>query len=80
MSKAPISDFQKSFLAKAGMKVFTEKEFAEQIEFAKDEIMAMAIDAAKQAVLIERELCAELMDKMELPLAAEAIRTRTNKK
>ena len=89
----PISDFQKSFLAKAGMKVFTEKEFAEEIERAKDEIMTMAINAAKQAVLIERVLCAEVVDKMreeikdipDMPMSvdvtlekcAEKIRSRT---
>lgn len=96
MKEEKLSDFQKSFLARGGMKMFTEKEFEEHLENAKDEIMGMAIDAAKQAVLIERELCAKVVDEMkaglentpDMPLSvgvalekcAENIRNRTKKK
>lgn len=83
-----MSDFQKQFLAKGvGNQLFTQKEFDDALSEAKAEIMAMAIEASRTAVMMEREYCAKLVDKMaddeeegELCTAirnvAEAIRNR----
>lgn len=89
MSKVELSDFQKRFLLGAGAQqtLYTEKEFAEAVAQAKAEIMAIAIDTSKRAVMIEREACAELVDKLAaeeeegelstaMKNAAEAIRNR----
>lgn len=64
MSKKPeLSDFQKNFLLHqgAGQTLFTQKEFDERLAQAKAEIMAIAIQTSKQAVMIERRACAELV-------------------
>ena len=67
--KVELSDFQKSFLLQqgAGQTLLTQKEFDERLAQAKAEIMAVAIQTSKQAVLIERRACAELV----LRLASE---------
>lgn len=74
-----MSDFQKSFLSRSGMQVYTQKEFDEQIAIKQAEIMQIAIDTTKTAIVIEREECAKIADAMELPAAAEAIRNRLKK-
>ena len=57
------SDFQKQFFAKGtGATLFTQKEFDDALEIAKAEIMAFAIDASRQAVMMEREACAKIVD------------------
>ena len=58
-----MSDFQKRFLLGqgAGQTLYTEKEFAEHLAQAKAEIMAIAIQTSKQAIMIERQACAELV-------------------
>lgn len=62
MSKGEMSDFQKAFLAKGTQsQIFTQKEFDEALTFAKAEIMAMAIEASKTAVIMERESCARMV-------------------
>jgi hypothetical protein len=61
MSK-DMSDFQKAFLAKGVQNtLFTQKEFDDALAFAKAEIMAMAIEASKTAVIMEREACARII-------------------
>lgn len=62
MSKVELSDFQKRFLLGAGAQqtLYTEKEFNEALAQAKAEIMAIAIETSKQAVMIERQACAEV--------------------
>ena len=69
MSKVELSDFQKRFLlgTGAGQTLFTEKEFGEAMAQAKAEIMAVAIETSRQAVMIERQACAEIV----MALAAE---------
>lgn len=65
MSKAEMSDFQKMFLSKGtGHNVFTQREFDEALAIAKAEIMAVAIQTTKQAIIIEREACADLVDSL----------------
>ncbi len=62
MSKVELSDFQKRFLAQGtGQTLYTEKEFNEVLAQAKGEIMAIAIQTSKKAVMIERQACAELV-------------------
>lgn len=64
MSKVELSDFQKRFLlgTGAGQTLFTEKEFSEAMTQAKAEIMAIAIETSKQAIMIEREECAKILE------------------
>ena len=64
MSKVELSDFQKRFLlgTGAGQTLFTEKEFGEAMTQAKAEIMAIAIETSKQAIMIEREECAKILE------------------
>lgn len=83
-----MSNFQKQFLASSGqVQVFTQKEFDDALVLAKAEIMTVAIETTKQAIFIEREACAELVDELAdreeegefrtaLKDAAEAIRNR----
>jgi len=59
-----MSDFQKSFLARGGMQVYTQKEFDEHLAVGKAQIMQIAIDTTKTAIAIEREECAKLVDEM----------------
>lgn len=82
-----MSDFQKSFLGRGGMQVYTQKEFDEQLVIAKAEIMQIAIETTKTAIAIEREECAKVCEQFEpdsfylgqLKNAAEAIRNRMKK-
>lgn len=90
MSKVELSDFQKRFLLGAGAQqtLYTEKEFNEALAQAKAEIMAIAIETSKQAIMIEREECAKICEEMakgpddtgvaarNLEIAAERIRNR----
>lgn len=55
-----MSDFQKSFLGRGGMQVYTQKEFDEQLAIGKASIMQVAIDTTKTAIAIEREECAKI--------------------
>ena len=58
-----MSDFQKAFLAKGvGNKLFTQEEFNEALTMAKAEIMTLAIEASRTAVIMEREACAKIVD------------------
>lgn len=60
---AELSDFQRKILLGQGANVtlFTQKEFDDALNKAKAEIMAIAIEASKQAVVIERQACAEVV-------------------
>jgi hypothetical protein len=61
------SDFQKQFFAKGtGGTLFTQKEFDDALAVAQAEIMAMAIEASRTAVIMEREACAKLVDEEAL--------------
>jgi hypothetical protein len=63
MSKVELSDFQRKFLAQGtGQKLFTEVEFDQALAQAKAEIMAVAIQTSKQAIMIERRACAEMAE------------------
>jgi hypothetical protein len=51
--------FQTNLLAQ-GQAFFTQDEFNKALTEAKAEIMAIAIQATKQAVVMERQACAEM--------------------
>ena len=78
-----MSDFQKQFMAKGvGNTLFTQKEFDDALAMAQAEIMAMAIEASRTAVLIEREACAQIVEnfgsdkEISLNSISELIRNR----
>lgn len=75
-----MTDFQKSFLARGtGQTLFTQKEFDEALAISKAEIMAMAIEATRTAIKIERDECAKLAEEKDKELA-EKIRNRMAEK
>jgi hypothetical protein len=78
MSKVELSDFQKRFLLGqgAGQTLYTAKEFEEHLAQAKAEIMAIAIQTSKQAIMIERDACAEIVEAAGHVELAEQIRNR----
>ena len=58
-----MSDFQKQFMSRGtGAKLFTQTEFDEALTLAKAEIMAVAIETTKTAIMIERQACAKLAE------------------
>ena len=83
-----MSDFQRKFLAHGlGQKLWTQEEFDSHLAEAKAQIMAVAIETSRTAIMIEREACAELVDNLAtqedegetctaLKNAAEKIRNR----
>ncbi len=87
MSKVELTDFQKRFFAQGtGQQLFTAQEFESALAQAKGEIMAVAIQTTKQALLIERDECARILEnemaeqdtaiRGVLELLAERIRNR----
>ena len=78
------SDFQKQFFSKGtGGTLFTQKEFDDALAVAQAEIMAMAIEASRTAVIMEREACAKIVEEWgvktidpSLVEIAETIRNR----
>lgn len=69
---ADMSDFQKQFLAKGvGNKLFTQEEFDGELQAAQAEIVAMAIQATREAVVIEREECAKIVEEFTKKLGDE---------
>jgi hypothetical protein len=59
------------------MPMYTQKEFDAALAEAKAEIMAIAIQTTKQAILIEREECAKLADEcVDIEKLGDAIRNR----
>ena len=58
-----ISQLQRQLLSGGGgVTLFTQQEFDEALALAKAEIMAVAIQTTKQAILIEREECAKIVE------------------
>ena len=83
-NKNDLSPLGRQLLGHAGiMKFFTQSEFDAALTEAKAEIMAIAIQTTKQALLIEREECAKIAEKYKdglernySEIIAEAIRNR----
>jgi len=76
MSK-PMSDFQRQFLARGtGQQLYTENEFNEKLSQKMAEIMAVAIDTSKTAVMIERQACSDMVKEAGHLDLAESILNR----
>jgi hypothetical protein len=75
---AELSDFQRKFLNRNdAVEFFTQKEFDEALMLARAEIMAVAIETTRKAIMIEREECAKLADEcVNIEKLGEAIRNR----
>lgn len=82
MSKPELSPLARQILGHSNtMQMFTQKEFDRALEEAKAEIMAFAIDAARQAVALENEACARLADEcLNIETLGETIRARMLKR
>jgi hypothetical protein len=64
MEKKELSPLARQLLGHANvMPMFTQKEFDRELAHAKAEIMTIAIEATKQAIAIEREECARLVER-----------------
>jgi hypothetical protein len=74
---AELSPLARQLLGNSGaMKLFTQTEFDAALTEAKAEIMAIAIQTSKQAILIERNACADLALEWSQEELSEAIRHR----
>jgi len=73
-----LSTLAKQLLGGAGtIDLFTQSEFDEALALARAEIMTVAIETTKRAILIEREECAKLADECtDIEKLGEAIRNR----
>jgi Na+/phosphate symporter len=82
MSKPELSPLARQILGHSNtVQMFTQKEFDRALEEAKAEIMAFAIDAARQAVAMENEACAKLADEcVNIETLADQIRQRLSKR
>jgi len=61
--KKELSSLARQILGDSGhMKFFTQTEFDDALAIAKAEIMTVAIETTKQAIFIEREACAEVVE------------------
>jgi hypothetical protein len=74
---AELSPLARQLLGNSGaMKLFTQTEFDAALTEAKAEIMAIAIQTSKQAIVIERNACADLALEWSQEELSEAIRHR----
>ena len=71
-----MSQLQRQLLGQEHVKFYTQEEFESSLAIAKAEIMTVAIQTTKQALLIEREACAELARKDGHDELAEKILNR----
>ena len=73
-----LSPLARQFLGTSGaVKFFTQQEFDAALALAKAEIMTVAIETTKRAIMIEREECAKLADEcVDIEKLGEAIRNR----
>jgi hypothetical protein len=73
-----LSQLQRQLLGQGDVvKFYTQQEFDESLAIAKAEIMTVAIQATKHAIMIEREECAKLADEcVDIEKLGEAIRNR----
>ena len=75
--KKELSQLAKTILSGAGhITTFTQSEFDEALVLAKAEIMTVAIETTKQALMIERDECAKLAEADGHKDLAERIRNR----
>lgn len=58
-----MSQLQRQLLGGGGgVTLFTQQEFDDALTLVKAEIMAMAIEASRTAVMMEREACAKICE------------------
>jgi hypothetical protein len=63
--KKELSGLARQILSGGGhVQLFTQQEFDESLAMAKAEIMTVAIETSKQAIMIERQACADLVMKL----------------
>ena len=63
--KKEMSQLARQLLGTAGaVEFYTQQEFDAAIAVAKAEIMTEALETSKKVVMIEREACAELVQKL----------------
>jgi hypothetical protein len=75
--KKEVSQLARQILSGGGhVQLFTQQEFDEALAIGRAEIMTIAIETTKQALLIEREACAELAKEDGHPELAEKILNR----
>jgi hypothetical protein len=74
---AEISQLQRQLLGQDHVKFYTQQEFDQALAIAQAEIMTVAIETTKRAIMIEREECAKLADEcVDIEKLGEAIRNR----
>jgi hypothetical protein len=72
-----MSQLQRQLLGQDHVKFYTQQEFDAALAMAKAEIMTVAIETTKRAIMIEREECAKLADEcVNIEELGEAIRNR----
>ena len=72
-----MSQLQRQLLGQEHVKFYTQEEFDAALAMAKAEIMTVAIETTKRAIMIEREECAKLADEcVNIEELGEAIRNR----
>jgi hypothetical protein len=78
MEKKELSGLARQLLQSSGSQVFfTQAEFDDALALAQAEIMHVAVETTRQAILIEREECAKLADAcVDIEKLGEAIRNR----
>ena len=78
MEKKELSPLAKQLLSGSGtVEMFTQSEFDDALAVAKAEIMMVAIETTKRAILIEREECAKLADEcVDIEKLGDVIRNR----
>lgn len=60
--KKELSSLARQILGNSGaVKFFTQQEFDEALTLAQAEIMTVAIETTKKAIMIERQACSELV-------------------
>ena len=72
-----MSQLQRQLLGQEHVKFYTQQEFDSALAIAKAEIMTVAIQTTKHALMIEREECAKLADEcVDIEKLGDAIRNR----
>ncbi len=83
--KKELSQLARQILSGGGhVKLFNQQEFDESLALAQAEIMHVAVETTKRAIMIEREECAKIVEGWDSGLGsepdmrevAEAIRNR----
>ena len=75
-----MSQLQRQLLGQDHVKFYTQEEFESSLAIAKAEIMTVAIETTKRAIMIERDACAQIAENYQDPCSgaaiADAIRNR----